>query len=278
MGIDLSEQPRILDIARDVRFERIHPPPPGVERVAFLAHWSPAEQQTRSVSRLIVELQRAGYWVVLSSTSEAPGAFEFHPEEPVALDELTILRRANEGYDFGSWAVAMNSFPDVMGADKVLVLNDSLVGPFAPLDDILSDFESTSADVWGLVENDQFVSHLQSYFRGFRHGVLTEPPLAQFWRDIRAIGDKLELIGAYEFGFTATLATNHYTTACFVHHREVVRNGLNPTAAGWEGLLALGIPFVKRENFRPSNKYLTDPHRIPEVVRQRYGVDVFDWF
>jgi hypothetical protein len=57
-----------------------------------------------------------------------------------------------------------------------------------------------------------------------------------------------------------------------------VRNGLNPTAAGWEGLLRLGVPFVKRENFRPGNKYLTDPHRIPEVVRERYGVDVHDWF
>jgi hypothetical protein len=274
----LSERPCILDVAGDVRFERLSAPPADVERIAFLAHWSPTARQSRSVSRLIAELQRGGYRVVLSSTSEAPGEFVFHPAEPVKLDELTIIRRSNVGYDFGSWAVAMNAFPDTWGADKVLVLNDSLVGPFAPIDHILADFESTSADVWGLVENDQFTSHLQSYFRGFRHGVLSEEPLAEFWRDIRVIEDKLELIGAYEFGFTHILTTNRYTSACFVHHREVVRNGLNPTAAGWEGLLRLGVPFVKRENFRPGNKYLTDPHRIPEVVRERYGVDVHDWF
>ena len=278
MSTQVSERPRILDLDTDVRFERLSPPPAGVERIAFLAHWSPTAQQSRSVSRLIAELQRGGYRVVVSSTSEAPGEFGFHPEEAVDLDELTIIRRSNVGYDFGSWAVAMNAFPDTLGADKVLVLNDSLVGPFAPIDHILRDFETTSADVWGLVENDQFISHLQSYFRGFRHGVLTEAPLAEFWRDIRVIEDKLELIGAYEFGFTGVLTANRFTSACFVHHREVVRNGLNPTAAGWEGLLQLGVPFVKRENFKLGNKYLTDAHRIPEVVRERYGVDVFDWF
>src|SRR4051812_6554155 len=80
VGVELSQQPRILDAARNVRFERRYPPPPGVDRVAFVAHWSPGERQSRSVSRLIAELQRLGYWVVLSSTSEAPGEFEFHPE------------------------------------------------------------------------------------------------------------------------------------------------------------------------------------------------------
>jgi hypothetical protein len=274
----VDELPKILDVAQDVRFERLFTPPADVQRVAFLAHWSPTEQQSRSVSRLISELQRCGYWVALSSSSEAPGEFEFVADEPLKLDELTIIRRANYGYDFGSWAVAMDAFPQVLGADKVLVLNDSLVGPFAPIDHIIEDFETTQADVWGMVENDQYVSHLQSYFRGFRHGVLTESPLAEFWRDIRVIDDKLELIGAYEFGFAAILAQNYYTCASFVHHREVVRNGLNPTAAGWKQLLERGVPFVKRENFRPGNPYLNDAHLIPDVVRQRYGVDVFEWF
>jgi hypothetical protein len=35
---------------------------------------------------------------------------------------------------------------------------------------------------------------------------------------------------------------------------------------------------VKRENFKPGNPYLNDAHLIPGVVRELYGVDVFEWF
>jgi hypothetical protein len=269
--------PRVLDADQDVRVEHAHIARPVVDRLALVAHWSPGPAQNRSVSRLVVELQRAGYLVVLCSTSPAEGPLEFHPEEPVEPDDLTVIRRTNTGYDFGSWAVAVDHVSEHLGADKVLVVNDSLVGPFAPLDEIIADFEQTGADVWGLVENDQFVSHLQSYFRGFRHGVLEEQPLREFWRDIRVIDDKLELIAAYEFGFSALLQQHHFTTECFVHHREVVRNGLNPTAAGWRALMERGVPFVKRENFRPDNPYLSDAHLIPGAVRELYGVDVLAW-
>lgn len=269
--------PRVLDADQGVRVEHAHRARSDVDRLALMAHWSPGRDQSRSVSRLVVELQRAGYLVVLCSTSPADGPLQFHPDEPVDPAEITVIRRWNTGYDFGSWAVAMDHASEHLGADKVLVVNDSLVGPFASLREIIADFETTAADVWGLVENDQFVSHLQSYFRGFRYGVLQEPPLAEFWRDIRVIDDKLELIAEYEFGFTALLEEHHFTAECFVHHREVVRNGLNPTAAGWRALMERGVPFVKRENFRPDNPYLSDAHLIPGAVRELYGVDVFAW-
>src|SRR5687768_11107956 len=225
MALLLRQLPRVVDIAPVTDVEREAPVPAGAERIAFLAHWSEGEQQSRSTRRLVAELQRLGYRVIVSSTSSAPGRLDFAGDD-VRLDELTVLRRPNEGYDFGSWAVAMAAREELLDRPHVLVVNDSLVGPFAPLDEIVAHFEGTTADVWGMVESNQFAPHLQSFFRGFRYGVLAEPTMRRFWRDLRVVPEKDALIQAYEFGFTGFLVENGFSTTQFVHHRDVVGEGL----------------------------------------------------
>lgn len=267
---------RVLDVVPAPIVERWSSVPPDVQRVAFLAHWSAGRPQSRSVQTLVAELQRLGYRVVVSSTSPAEGQLEFCGEYGVRIDELTVLRRPNTGYDFGSWAVAMSAREELLGLPYVLVVNDSLVGPFDRLDTVVADFEATTADVWGMVESNQFCSHVQSYFRGFRFGALIEPRLRRFWRDIRVIPDKRQLIARYEFGFAAFLARYGYSSAAFVHHSEVVTDGLNPTIYGWRALLDAGVPFVKRELLNHPD-LAPDGHRIAAVIAHRYRSDVAEW-
>jgi|tagenome__1003787_1003787.scaffolds.fasta_scaffold20890294_2 hypothetical protein len=275
MALQLRKLPRVLDVAPVTHVERDAPVPPDADRVAFVAHWSDGERQSRSTTTLIAELQRRDYRVIVSSTSTAAGPLDFGAAG-VALDELTVLRRPNEGYDFGSWGVAMAAREELLDRPFVLVVNDSLVGPFAPLDDIVDHFEATTADVWGMVESNQFAPHLQSFFRGFRYGVLAEPPMRRFWRDLRVIPDKFALIEAYEFGFTEFLTQNGFSSTQFVHHSEVVAEGLNPTMLGWRALLDAGVPFVKRELVRQP-ELAPDGHRIAAVLADRYGTDLADW-
>jgi lipopolysaccharide biosynthesis protein len=267
--------PRVADVAAVTYVEHEAPVPADVERVAFLAHWSETERQSRSTLRLIAELQRLGYRVVVSSTSTASGRLDFAAED-VRLEELTVLRRPNIGYDFGSWAVAMAAHEELLNRAHVLVVNDSLVGPFAPLDAVVADFEQTTADVWGMVESDQFASHLQSFFRGFRYGVLAEPVMRRFWRDLRVIPDKSDLIAQYEFGFSEFLLRHGFSTATFVHPGQVVAPGLNPTIHGWRALFDAGVPFIKRELVRQPD-LAADGSRIPAAIADRYGTDVTEW-
>src|SRR3954451_10756180 len=275
MVSSLRHLPRVVDVDPVTDVERDAPVPSDADRIAFLAHWSEDRRQSRSTLRLIAELQRLGYRVVVSSTSSADGPLDFAADD-VRLDEVTLLRRPNTGYDFGSWAVAMSAREEFLQRPYVLVVNDSLVGPFAPLDEVVADFEQTTADVWGLVESNQFASHLQSFFRGFRYEVLAEPVMRRFWCDLRVIADKSTLIEQYEFGFSAFLARNGFSTTPFVHHKQVVDEGLNPTIHGWRALFDAGVPFVKRELVR--NPDLTrDGARIPSVIAERYGTDVADW-
>jgi hypothetical protein len=251
--------------------------PPDAQRIALLAQWSPSSRLTLSTTRLIQELQRAGYWTVVSSTTPDPAPLAPHPGAHVDMDALTVLRRANTGYDFGSWTVAMEHAEGLLGADKVLVVNDSLVGPFTSLDRVIRDFEETSADVWGMVESRQATPHLQSYFRGFRYGSLLEPPMRRFWRDVRVMPDKQQLIAEYEYGFSEYLRRHGFSRSCFVHADDVVWGELNPTIYGWERLLEAGVPFVKRELLRRPDLG-TDASRIPRVLADRYGIDVAEWW
>jgi lipopolysaccharide biosynthesis protein len=275
MAVHLRHLPRVVDVAPVTDVERDAPVPANADRIAFVAHWSETERQSRSTLRLIAELQRLGYRVVVSSTSPATGRLDFAASD-VRLHELTVFRRPNIGYDFGSWAVAMATREQLLGRPYVLVVNDSLVGPFAPLDAVVQNFEETSADAWGMVESNQFASHLQSFFRGFRYGVLAEPVMHRFWRDVRVIPDKSALIAEYEFGFSEFLRRNGFSTSPFVHHSDVVGEGLNPTIHGWRALFDAGVPFVKRELVLHPD-LTANGHRIMPVVAERYGTDVADW-
>jgi lipopolysaccharide biosynthesis protein len=275
MALRLRSLPRVVDVAPVTDVERDAPVPADAERVAFLAHWSEKARQSRSTLTLIAELQRLGYRVVVCSTSTAPEPLDFARGD-VRLEELTVLRRPNEGYDFGSWAVAMSAREELLDRPFVLVVNDSLVGPFGPLDDVVADFERTTADVWGMVESNQFAPHLQSFFRGFRYGVLAEPAMRRFWRDLRVVPDKSDLIAAYEFGFTEFLVRQGFSATQFVHHSEVVGEGLNPTMYAWRALLDAGVPFVKRELVRNPD-LAPDGSALPAVVADRYGTDVAEW-
>lgn len=266
----------MVDVAPVSTVERPGVLGPADPRVAVVAHWSPGTAQSRSAVRLVAELQRGGYAVVVSSTSEATGPLDFGAGDEVDLDALRVLRRPNTGYDFGSWAAALHADPSIAGREHVLLANDSLVGPFGPLDVALADFEATSADVWGLVESDQFTSHLQSFFRGFRRGVLAEAPMAAFWGDLEVVPDKDQLIAEYEFGFSAFLVEQGYSTAAFVHHASVVAPGLNPTIKAWRALLAAGVPFVKRELVRNPD-LAPDGRRLAAELDTRYGVDIAEW-
>jgi lipopolysaccharide biosynthesis protein len=271
-----GREPRVLDVAPVAATDRRADVPRDAERIALMAHWSPGAAQSRSTTRLVAELQRLGYHVVICSTSPAAEQLGFGADPDVQLPRLTVLRRENSGYDFGSWAVAMDVCADLLDRAHVLVVNDSLVGPFAPLDEVIAHFEATTADVWGMVESDQFASHLQSFFRGFRHGVLAEPVMRDYWTDVRVVPDKFSLIQRYEFGFTEFLRTNGYSATSFVHHRDVVQDGRNPTILGWRALLEAGVPFVKRELVR-SPELAPDGHRLPAVLAARYGTDVAGW-
>lgn len=242
-------------------------------RVAVVAHWAPGRQVGRSTSHLVRILVDRGFATALVSTAESPEPLEWHGGRP---DGVTVLRRPNLGYDFGSWATALQRYPRIARSPSVLLMNDSLAGPFGPMDDLLLRFDTSAADVWGITDTSQFHHHLQSYCLGFRGGALDEAPLRRFWRDIRVERSREDVIWRYEIGLAQLLDRERFVTEAAISYRRVVGEGQNPTILGWRKLLDAGFPFVKRQLLREPG-VAPDGHAVRGELGRRFGVDPDEW-
>lgn len=245
----------------------------GADRIAFVASYSANRKVTKSLAQLVVELEAAHYVVVIVRASDEEGALVW----PAGVDtNAIVVRKKNFGYDFGSWATGLALFGSHLDAPYVLLANDSLVGPFSSLKPMLEDFEESTFDVWGATNTTQFTVHLQSFLIGFKGGILQDPPLQQFWNTLRQEKTKQLIIEKYEMGLSRLLYVEGYVAGPWLDSELVVDFGDNPTILGWQRLLELGFPFVKRE-------LLTNPaivesgHQVASFVQAKFGLDPHEW-
>ena len=243
------------------------------DRVAVVAHWDPAARVGRSPRMLTQALIQAGYLTILVSTAEGDVPLDWVDGRPPGV---TVLRRPNVGYDFGSWATALDRLPAIRRAPWVLLVNDSLVGPFAPIDHLLDRFHRSRADVWGMTDTEQLGHHLQSYCLGFRKGCLERPELRAFWRGIRVEASRDDVIHRYELGLSRVLRHAKLSTEAAIEGWRAVDGDDNPTLIGWRRLLDLGFPFVKRQILLDPG-VCADGHLVRDELRRRFGIDVDEW-
>lgn len=254
----------------------VDPAPDGLaagERAAFVASYAPDGRVSPSVAALVDNLAERDYAVVLIRASESGDAPEW-PGLPPA--RVAVVRKPNIGYDFGSWAVGMDRFPRLARRDRVLLVNDSLVGPFSGMETLLEDFEDSRCDAWGAVRSTETVPHLQSYFLGFRAGVLGDRVLRRFWSNLPLLDDKVAMVWAYELGLNRILSEESYVLDAFIEAEEVSAEGRNPTIVAWRDLMERGFPFVKRQILEHP-ELAEDGRSVASFVEARFGVDPRAW-
>ncbi len=243
------------------------------ERVALLVHWAKQPVVSRSFRELTHQLAELDYRTVIVSAAEFSQPLDWGGAIPA---QTIVFRKPNLGYDFGSWAVGLGMLPAIAEAPRVILANDSMLGPFSDIAPLLADFDSTLVDVWGLTDTRQFSHHLQSYFLGFRDGVLAERPLRDFFSGVREERSKWEIVKHNELALSALLRREGYLIKPAFRGEDVVGAGQNPVIAGWRQLLELGFPFVKRQ-------ILSDPTVAPRseqvagVVEAVFGARIEDW-
>lgn len=269
---------RSIDSSKNVR-DSVRAHSPGHighgQRAVFFASYGEETYFSRSVIQLTRALTARDYDVVIIRASNA----DTRPQWPAIPGERvpSILYRENVGYDFGSWSVGLRKFPKLAGREHVLLVNDSIVGPFASLDPLIDNFERSVADVWGAVSTLQFRPHLQSFFLGFHNRVLTRYPLRRFWRNIRELSNKQHVISEFEIGLTLAAEAEMLSLEAFIPAEVSVTGEQNPAIVGWKNLLDLGFPFVKRELL--SNPLFADSREnLEQELASRYSVTVNDWF
>lgn len=210
-----------------------------------MAHWSTDPTPSRSVVETLSQLDSSGYETVLVSAGEFAGPLgrvcSWAPGAPALPMGTTLLRRANVGYDFGTWASVLAALPGLRVASRTLLINDSVVGPLTPLAPALAAFDACPDPVWGLVASHQHRRHIQSFFMGFRDGELDRPVLRRFFSDVRVEASKAKIVRFYELGLAEALDEWGISWTALADELRPV----NPTLALSEELLSAGVPFLK---------------------------------
>lgn len=238
---------------------------------AVVAHYSMTSRVSRSTRKLIAEFDANGYLPVIVSAADCPDALDWSGDLP---SRAIVVRKPNVGHDFGSWATGLALFPELADGHSVILANDSMLGPFRPLAPLISRFHAADADVWGLTNSRQYTPHIQSYFLGFKDGVLQRPFMTRFWRGVRNEPSKRRIVFRGELGLSRTLRNNGCKLTAAFASSEIVAPGRNPVIDGWDRLLGEGFPFVKRALVNP-NEPVRD--QVAHEVQRRLGIQVDDW-
>jgi hypothetical protein len=247
--------------------------PEHPDRVAVIAHWALDSRVSPSFEALVRAVMERGYFVLISSACSDPAPLDFREPLP---QPAAILRKPNIGYDFGSWAAAFLSQPQVFEANRVLQVNDSLLGPFGSIYGVLDDFEADRGDLWGLVRNHQMGSHLQSYFIGYTPSVLRSRTFRDFWASVRVEPTKADIIRRYEYGLSRRMYNEGFVAAAYLEPQLVGDAQLNPMITAWGDVLRAGVPFLKRELIT-SPSVVAEGERIPERLRKEFHIDIENW-
>jgi hypothetical protein len=274
-------RPRVLDVAPGLIHESgpAHDRSWAPERAAIMAHWSTDPVPSRSVVAILHALDSEGYQTLLVSAADVLGLVgrtcTWAPGQPRLPETTTVLRRANVGYDFGSWAAVLDAFPGVRRAARVVLVNDSLIGPLASLAPVLSDFEGGRDPVWGLSGSGQYRPHMQSFFTGYRDGILDHPALRAFWSGIRVESRKAKTVRYDELGLSEVVETAgiRWRTQFEPHPG----GSPNPTIGEWERLLDAGFPFIKRAALRQLNSDGSPPVEGGRAVGRSHVIDLAEW-
>ena len=261
-------------------------------RAALYVTWSPVSHASSMVLRQIATLADCGYKVLVISNS---------PTWDATLSEnafATMHRPHNIGQDFGAWRQAFEEWPGLVNMDEVLLVNDSVLGPVAPLAPILARMQGRPAEVMGMTDSRMYVEHLQSYFLMFKTPRSVDA-LATFLYNRPPLPDKASVVqhgelalyghlrqrgitAGAEFGYETVLdwTAAHMPEWCNAVCRprpgedwekqvreRLRRHAFNPTHFFWLPLLRLGFPFVKRDLL------LKNPGFVPGVSNWKTWLD-----
>ena len=240
--------------------------------VVVLAEYSLGRQLRPEALSGAAAWAAAGVPVLVVSARDAWS--RWGPETEALPPAVAVVQRPNVGYDFGSWGAALTAYPAIASKRLVVMTNDSLAGPYGPLDDLLARIEASSAEVWSATANHFPKDHMQSYLLAFRDGVLAREPLRGFFAQVRAQETKKAVIQTYEFGLS-DLVQQHGLTAEVGWPKEDlgIERMTDSVLGGWARMLASGFPFVKR-TLLEQRRFADQHDAIAAVVRQQYGVDV----
>jgi len=165
-----------------------------------------------SVYYYLRKLEMAGFDTVFISTSASISESDL---KKLAGCCIRIISRENRGYDFYSWKVGLEAYPQYHEHAGLLLANDSVYGPLFDFGDIITRLENCDADIVGMTDNFRYYPHLQSYFIYCKRPVVLSKEFINFFDQVKVIQLKTAVVRKYEVGFAQILGKQFRLAALY---------------------------------------------------------------
>jgi hypothetical protein len=228
----------------------------GGERVCLFVSFAPDGQLLPYTLRYLSELKAQGFQTVLVLNEVG----QHHlPTEALGLARVVMLRD-NVGFDFGAWRDAVSHLPSVWSAEIILFANDSIVGPFHDLTQIVDRISESTAPLFFATESEFALAHFQSFFWGLKGAGLSNEAVRLFLASVMDVKDKTAAIFLYEVFFRYVCEKlGSLESFCLFPLADLTgvdsstRSTFNPTHHLWRELLRSGFPFIKADFCRKNS-------------------------
>lgn len=254
-----------------------------LDTVCIFASYEPNGHIAPHVAYYLRALRGAGLDIIFIQASDSEPSHACYQE--ILPFCRTIINRRNIGHDFVSWKLGLKAVAELEKYQKLLITNDSIIGPWTPLEPLLSTMASDPSALWGLTDcSETGVRHVQSYFLFCQRPVFTNPFFTRFWDSVTTLTSKWKIVLAYEIGLSRAAQTagiplravfpyEQVRQKCadlgsdFQFSDRILTQPLNPTLYAWDVLIRdLRYPFLKAELLRINRLGLKNLESWSDVV------------
>jgi hypothetical protein len=236
------------------------------DKRCYFASFSSNSKIEDYVVEYLKQIRGMGFDIVFVTTSE-----NVNDKDRLKGIVNILIHRKNIGHDFGSWVTGVKLFPNNT-LEKVLIANDSVLGPVGSLKEIFSD-KMDQYDVYGATCSSQIEFHLQSYFVFFGKNIIQSGDFQKFWDEYTCVLIKDLVVFTGEIAITRFFRMKGYSIGSLVEDRggfHLLTPRINPMHSYWrEMILDFNVPFIKNSliNMSKTNKHLKN--EIQDVLKEK---------
>lgn len=272
-------------------------------RRAIYVHFDETGAVHDYVVHQLCELLSAGYRITFVSNSPTFAADSRARVLPLCKD---LIWRFNIGYDFGAYKDGIASIANLDQLDSLILMNDSVYGPFRGLKETLGKIDRSTTDFWGIADSFENQYHIQTFFMVFLPNALRSTVFKNFWSDLPYVNHRMWVIRNAEVKLTQILQDAQLKTGVLAPYRavaatardkltrqpenlqeteratferfreQVMKDGVvNPMQFFWDVLITdYACPFIKRDLLSSNPKDVPGTPRWPQVIAAYSDYDV----
>lgn len=173
-----------------------------------------------------------------------------------------IFYRKNMGFDAGGFKDALCGlvgWEKILRYDELVLVNDSMFGPFKPMRDIFAEMDEKPVDFWGLTKHGECLregmgyipEHIQSFFLTVRTRMLHSSEFRNYWENIPYYSIFNTVVVEHEIKFTQYFADLGYTYDVLAHtemndSKNIYNNHMQYQTLSYELIKKRNFPFLKK--------------------------------